>query len=234
MKVAGMLLTLYLAVTLANLVTAAQTHANMQGGGPYSSTEWNDYVNRAMEALWIDVCAANNTFRVTTLAFTISSSATPSTALPNDFMSCLKVVLNAGTSSEQIVYRSSEATGGPITYRLEGNMLFIDPYDRSPGTYQLRYVPLLVQLDVSHSMDAELAQHRECVERLAGIYALADEEASITDQRKMLYGDTEATRATSPWGRAMMWASRQRSSEPDKVRDTRGRRGLRYPFFGVG
>lgn len=216
-----------MAVSSANLVTAAKTHANMQTGGPWTAQEWTDAVDRAMEALWLCVLAKQPTFRVTRATLTITAAATPSAALPATFLNALRVVRNAGTPSREVIPRYGQVDAGtPFqrTFRIEDVNLYIDPAEQSVGTYELSYNPRQTVPVVN--MDTELEQHREFVELHVAIAALDAEESPSTALQVRLYGPNGAK------VRVESWAARQRSSEPNRVRDVRGRSGFAGPRRG--
>jgi hypothetical protein len=208
------------ATTLAALVVGARTAANAQVDGAWSSTEWDAAVNRALEAFWVDCLAINQTLRVTAATLTITTTATPSASLPADFMSALRLFWSPGTSQQHEVFRSGvEDADAERTFRLEGGTLYIDPFERSVGTYQLRYNPLPVPLTSVVDLDAELSQHREYFELHAAISYLSSEQESITDL---------APRFGICQERAQTWAARQRSSQGSSIRDVRPRRFVRW------
>lgn len=216
--------------TLAQLVAGAQSKATARVGGAWTSTEWEDAVNRAYEALWVDVLATQPTLRVTTTTLTIASVSSPSQPLPADFMSVLEVFKDAGTSQRQRIPRYGDRMeGGPLdrTFRIESNAagvtsLFVDPQELAPGAYEVKYNPLPVALSAGVPMDAEFSQHREYVELLAAISYLDAEESPSGALRD---------RFVVSQNRAKAWASRQRSSEPSRIRDVRRKRwgNVRYP-----
>lgn len=211
------------ATTLAQIVTAAKTAANAQVGGAWSTTEWNDAVNRAYEGLWVDILGVNSAFRVTTTTFTLTT--VQSSALPADFMAVYKIVKDAGTANRVTIERAPDERldGVQRTYRLEGNSVFIDPLELCAGTYQLRYNPTLTLMTAGVDMDTELGQFREYVELAAAIAYLDAEEAP---------SQVQAARFKVVAARVAQWAEGSRSSGPSVPRDVRSRwRGNRlYPY----
>lgn len=204
-----------MATTLAALVTNARTEANAQVDGAWSTTEWENAINNAVRAFWVDALAKNMTLRVSTATLSITTTATPYAALPADFMSALRVFKDAGTSRQREVFRSgSESQCGERTFRIEGSSLYIDPFELSVGTYQLRYNPLPTDLTALIDLDAELSQHREYFALHAAMAYLTSEQSSTSDL---------APRFRACQARAEEWAMRQRSSQPTKIRDVRPR-----------
>lgn len=201
-----------MAVTQAQLITGARTAAGMQVDGSLTTTEWQALSDRALEAFWIDVLAINNTLRVSTQTFTITNTSTPYAALNADFMAALRLFKDFGTSGQVEVFRSgAESNIGTRTFKLEGSNIMIDPFEKSAGTYTLKYNPLPVSLGTA-DLDAELAPHREYLELHMAIAALSAEESSIGDL---------APRFKVCQERAIAWAARQRSSQSPKIRDVR-------------
>lgn len=210
-----------MAVSQANLVTAAKTLANQQVGGPWATQEWNDAVDRAMEALWHCIVTKQPTFRVTVATLTIAAIGTPSVALPADFLSMLRVVKDAGTPMRRQIHRyADEFAGGPFerTFRIEGSTFYIDPMEQSVGSYQIRYTPKITVPTVN--MDAELEQFREFVELHTAINALDAEESPSDVLQVRLYGPNGVK------ADVVSWAAKQRSAEPSRIRDVRPRRGF--------
>lgn len=208
-------------VTLAQLVLGAQRNANAQVGGIWSPTEWDRGVNDQYEGVWLDVIGLQPTFRVTVATLTIAAAATPSQALPAGFSSMLEVWKDASMPSRQRIYRYGDKQASGFldrTFRIEGQRLYIDPAEQSVGSYEIRYNPLVTPLSAIVDMDVELAQHREYIEILTAIAYLNAEESPIAEQM---------ARLKAPRDRFIAWASRQRSAEPNQVRDVRRRRGLR-------
>lgn len=209
--------------TLAQLVAGAQSKATARVGGAWTSTEWEDAVNRAYEALWVDVLAVQPTLRVTTTTLTIASVAVPSQALPATFMNVLGVFKDANTSNRKRIPRYGDRQAGESfdrTFRIEGDAagttsMFIDPPELAPGAYEVKYNALPVALSAGVPMDAEFSQHRDYVELLAAISYLDAEESPSAALRD---------RFVLAQNRAKTWASRQRSSEPSRIRDVRRRR----------
>lgn len=209
-----------MATTLAQLVTGSRTAANAQVDGAWSTTEWEDAVNRAVEAFWVDCLAVNQTLRVSSSTLTITTTATPSASLPATFMSALRVIKDVGTPQQIEIFRAgSESQDGERTFRIEGSTLYIDPFERAIGVYQLSYNPLPTPLSAVVDLDAELSQHREYFQLHAAIQYLSSEQSSISDL---------APQFAICKGRAETWAARQRSSQPSKIRDVRPRRFLRW------
>ncbi|HET7036586.1 MAG TPA: hypothetical protein VFI42_12960 [Thermomicrobiaceae bacterium] len=214
-----------MATTLAALVVGGRTAANAQVDGAWSQTEWESAINRALEAFWVDCLAINQTLRVSSTTLTITSTGTPYASLPADFMSALRLFVYAGTSQQREVFRSgAEDADAERTFRIEGSNLYIDPFERSVGSYLLRYNPLPTALSSAAppdqvDLDAELSQHREYFELHAAIAYLSSEQESISDL---------APRFAICQQRALDWAARQRSSQPSKIRDVRPRRFIRW------
>lgn len=203
------------AVQLESLVTGARTAANMQVGGPWGPDEWDAAVNRALEAFYVDCAAVNNTWKVSVVTVAIDNLA-PNWPLPSNFMSMLKVTRDAGTAQRCPVPRSGDerVETGELTYRIEGDLIYIDPLERAAGTYELRYNPLPTALTPSVPLDAELAQHRAYFELHAALQALASEQSSTSDLTPLFKLSLD---------RAQAWAVRQRSSDPARPRDVRPR-----------
>lgn len=210
--------------TLAQLVAGAQSKATARVGGAWTPTEWEDAINRAYEALFVDCLAVQPTLRVTTTTLTIVSVSSPSQPLPAGFMSVLEVFKDAGTTQRQRIPRYGDRMqSGPFdrTFRIESDAtgatsMFIDPQEIAPGAYEVKYNALPTALSVGVPMDAEFSQHREYVELLAAISYLDAEESPTGSLRD---------RFVLAQNRAKTWASRQRSSEPSRVRDVRRRTG---------
>lgn len=211
-----------MATTLLQLRDGAKIHANKQSTPFLTDTEWTNLINKGYRALWQDVVAIDPSFRVSTEAsYALTGSANAHT-LPADFMEVSSVRRDPDTTRE--VYLTPGGVRFPrteLTYRLQGTLLFIEPLERSAGTYKLRYIPQApVLTNDGDTMDAELEQFREYIELKAAIFALASEESSITELAALL-GDEVA--------RVKRWASRRRSYDGDVVEDVRPRgrrRGL--------
>jgi len=201
-------------VPLESLVTKARTAANMQVGGPWDSDEWDAAINDAVTAFYVDCAAVNNAWRVTRLPFSITTQATPYTALPSDFANVFKVTKDPGQSNRCEVYRSGDERAGERTYRVEGVNLWIDPLEQSVGSYELRYNPLPAVLTPAVNLDQELAPHREYFELHAAIKCLVSEESSPAALMALFKACQE---------RAQTWAKGQRSSDPVRPRDVRPR-----------
>jgi hypothetical protein len=214
----------------AQLIVGAKTLANAQVGGAWSTTEWQDASNRAYEAMWTDVLNTNDTWRVTLVNFTLATNvnSVSLTSIAPDFQNAICVAKDPLTTSRQFIRRNPEETPDGRTFRLGGTLLYIDPLESAPGNYQLQYNPTVTPLAPSSpgpqvDMDVELAQHREWVELKMALAYLASEEAPAGDI---------LTRWNTAHVRLLNWAARQRSSEPQLVRDVRPRwRNPRlYPF----
>lgn len=73
------------------------------------------------------------------------------------------------------------------------------------------------------SLDAEIEQHRDYIELHAVIEAMGKTESDSSTFFRLLHG-VPGTEETGARGRVKRWASDQRSADPDKVEDVRGRR----------
>jgi len=210
-------------VPLAQLVSRARTHANMQVGGPWDAGEWDAAINDAVRAFYLDCNEKNPTWKITVATLTIASTATPHTTLPADFMNMYRVTAQAGSSEREPIYYSGDerAEEWMRTYRIEGTEFYIDPLERAADDYEIRYNPLPVAITAANPLAGELEQFREYFELYAAMQALADEESSTADLEKKF----------KPWAiRAQSWALRRRSSDPMRPRDVRPRGFLRRRF----
>lgn len=210
-----------MAITLAQLRTRAKVPANLQNSAFLTDAEWNEYINDAIRALYADVIAVNNDFRVTSTNFTISNIATPSTSLPADFMSVRGVIRDFNTTNEEWLDRFPPRVGRGTyirSYRLQGSLLVIEPRERSLGTYTLLYNPTYPALTADgNNLDVELEQWQEYVVLHTAIKALATEESDYSQWVPPLAQVQSQVKA---------WAASQRSSDPDTVEDVRMRRRL--------
>lgn len=187
--------------------------------------EWNDLCDDAIKALWKVIVTKNADFRVKTATdFTITSTAANSFDLAanvTDFNAVRYLCRNPGLSNEEplnkVGPRSTERG-----YRLEGQLLIIEPPDLSLGTYRLKYTPqpplLTADTGASGTLDVELEQHLEFIVAHMAVAALGSEESDTGTQQKKL--DKAEVEVKS-------WASNQRSADADTVEDVRGTRGRR-------
>jgi hypothetical protein len=200
------------------------------GGVTLDLADWNDLCDDAIAALWQAVVMKNADFRVKTLVpdFTIvdtTQNTLDLSAVAPDFMNLRTLCRNPGTPSEEYLTKVGPRTGSldcARGYRLEGSTLVIEPYERSAGTYRLKYTPqpplLTADTGTGSVLDYELAQFSEFVVAHMAAAAMASEESPNQQQ---------VAKLTTATANVVAWASNQRSADPDQVEDVRRvRRGV--------
>jgi hypothetical protein len=201
------------------------------GGVNLDEADWDCLCDDAVAALWQAIVMKNADFRVKTLTpdFTIvdtSQNFVDLSSLAPDFMALRTLCRNAGLPSEEYLTKVGPRTGSLDCYRgyrLEGSKLVIEPYERSAGTYRLKYTPQPPLLtDDSTALDYELAQFSEFLVAHMAAAAMAAEESDNKAQLAKL---------SAAMANVVNWASNQRSADPDQVEDVRRvRRGaVWYP-----
>jgi hypothetical protein len=207
-----------MAITLAQLRARSQVISDCYR---FTDAEWNEMVNDGIRALYADVIAVNPDFRVSTADFSITSTATPqvalSTATSNSFRAERAVQRDPGLSTMTYLPRFSMRDGQvefERSYRLQGDLLIIEPRERSIGSYRLFYNPAPpVLASDGATLDAELEQFQDCVIQHAAMLAMISEETDIA-QIAVALGTARA--------RVKPWAAGQRSSNPTTIEDRRG------------
>lgn len=210
-----------MAITLAQLRARSEAISDQ----PASSTttfvttaQFNEFVNDGIRGLYDEIVKVHPDFRVTAeTPFTITSVTANSHALPSDFRAVRAVISDPGTSLRDPLPRYALRAGmidlQRRSYRLQGSLLYIEPADNSPGTYQLLYTPTPPILAADGStLDVELEQFQDIIVLHAAIMALTKNEWDIS---------AVAAQLGVAMQRAKDWAGNQRSADPDGVEDVR-------------
>lgn len=133
-----------MAATLAQLRGRARVLADMVNTQFLTDSEFNDLVNDGIDALWADVTSVNKDFRVRTMTFSITSTATPFVALPGDFREVRYVRRDPLTTNQKILNKLTMRSGSmqaEQSYRLQDSSLWIEPFLNSVAAYDMLYVP---------------------------------------------------------------------------------------------
>jgi hypothetical protein len=218
------------AVTVASLITDAQTISDIGLSSFISSAEWLGLVNDAYRALWNAVVAANPDFRVTNQSFSITDTTVPFVALPADYMDTRAVIRDYGLQSEEILtketFRASRRQNRR-SYRVDGVNLVIEPYQMSAGNYTHRYNPDAPVLAAPDSTDAELGRFSEFLKLHMAVKARIKDESPSDSLVDALWGSPGRKRGAIDDVRE--WAAQKRSADPDKPEDVRPRRKRGWP-----
>lgn len=205
-----------MATTLAILEQRLQTLYDVSGSTVLSQAEQDQFLNDAYRVLWAMVVAINKDFRVKSLPFTLTSGGTPYVAFPADFMEVRFVRLNPGGDNEVYLTKFGAKSGSQKydrSYRPDGSNLYIDPFQRAPGSYSLDYIPQPpVLVAPSDTLDVELDQFSDFLPYHAATIAIAREEGDAGQLQDLLGAIAQ---------RVTRWASDQRSADPDVVEDVR-------------
>lgn len=218
------------AIAASALIANAQTKSDIRQSGFLSTAEWLVLVNDGYRKLWALVMAANPDFRITNQAFTITNIATPSAALPADYMATREVIKDLGLQSEEILssapYRVSRRQN-KRSYRVDGVNLIIEPYQLSAGNYTHRYNPDVVQFVLTTDlMDVELSRFSEFVELHAALTARIIDESPSDSLSDSLWG---TPRNKGVADQVKDWAASKRTADPLQVEDVRPRRRRGWP-----
>lgn len=205
-----------MAITLLGLRERAQVLSDLKGTDFLTSTEWLPLINDGICAVYSEVISVCNTFKVSTSTFTISSTATPSSALPADFRAVFAVLRDPALSTETRLNRYGARSAGQMTtrsYRIEGRNLIIEPRERSIGSYRLDYNPIPPELAIdADALDVELEQFEDAICLHACVAAMASDQRDISQHAAQLGAAMDRLRS---------WASLQRSADPDTIEDVR-------------
>lgn len=201
---------------MLNLRERAQVLSDLKTSDFLTIPEWEPVLNDGIRAVYSEVVALCPSFKVSTSNFTITTTATPSVALPADFRAVYGVVRDPALTSEVRLNRyAPRAAAGRFerSYRIDGRNLVIEPRAQSLGTYRLDYTPAAVELvNDGDLMDAELEMFEDAVVLHAVCSALASDQRDYSQQAALLGAAMDRVRA---------WAGNARSSDPDTVEDVR-------------
>lgn len=218
------------AVTVASLISDAQTLSDIGLSSFISPAEWLTLVNDAYRALWATVLAANPDFRITNQPFSVTSTASPLVALPADYMDTRAVVKDLGSQSEEILDRTQYRTGRrqmKRSYRVDGTNLVIEPFTLSIGNYTHRYNPDAPVLQSGDSTDVELGRFSEFLKLHMAVKARGKDESPTDTFMDLLWGVPGRRRGAIDDVRE--WAAGKRSADPDVPEDVRPRRQRGWP-----
>jgi len=218
------------AVTVASLITDAQTLSDIGLSSFISSAEWLTLINDAYRALWSAVIDANPDFRITNQAFSIADVTSPQVALPSDYMDTRAVIKDLGMQSEEILDRTQYRTGRrkmQRSYRVDGTNLVIEPYQLSVGNYTHRYNPDAPTLAPHDSTDVELGRFSEFLKLHVAVKARIKDESPSDSLMDALWGQPGRKRGAVDAVRE--WAAGKRSADPDVPEDIRPRRRRGWP-----
>lgn len=212
-------------VTAASLIANTQLKSDIRTGSFINSAEWLTLVNDGYKALWHAVMGANPDFRITDQAVSITNTATPTQALPSDYLATRVVIRDYGLQSEEILdsmpLRVSRR-GLKRSYRIDGTNLVIEPYQLSAGTYTHRYNPECPVMASNGSTDAELGRFSNFIELHAAIAArIIDEDASDSLTLELWGNPGRQQRGVIDDVRD--WAKSKRTADPVLVEDVRPR-----------
>jgi hypothetical protein len=218
------------AVTVASIISDAQTISDIGLSSFLSPAEWLGLANDAYRALWNAVIAANPDFRVSNQSFTITNTASPVAALPADYFDTRAVIRDYGLQSEEILlketFRASRREN-KRSYRIDGTNVVIEPYQMSAGNYTHRYNPDAPVLDALASTDAELGRFAEFLKLHIAVKARIKDESPSDSLMDTLWGVPGRRRGAIDDVRE--WAAGKRSADPDKPEDVRPRRRRGWP-----
>lgn len=207
-----------MATTLLQLRERAQVLSDLKGTDFLTTAEWLPLINDGIRAVYSEVVAVCNSFKVSTANNSITTTVTPSFALPADFRAVYAVVLDPGLTNEQRLPRYAARSGmGRFdrSYRIDGRNVVIEPRARSVGTYRLDYTPAAIELvDDGDAMDAELEMFEDAVVLHAVCAAMASDQRDFSQHAAQLGAAMDRVRT---------WAAGQRSADPDEIEDVRSR-----------
>lgn len=204
-----------MSLTLAQMRARVQVIYDVAGSAVLTSPEWDQLLNDGIRALWSRVTRINKDFRLTTFAFTLTTSQ--SVAFPADFREVRAVRLNPGTNSQVYLKKQSMRNGSiqyERSYRPNGVNLTIEPLQNCTGNYDLVYIPAAPVLAADGDLfDVELEQFQDYPIYHAVVAALQREESDASQAAQLLSLADEFVTG---------WASDQRSADPDTIDDVRG------------
>lgn len=136
-------------------------------------------------------------------------------ALPVDFRDVYLVKADPGTESEVILNRYPPRiaqTNWERSYDVRDKKLYIEPFRRSAGNFEVLYTPNPMELsDDDDEIDFELDRFKAyLVYHMANVALTREEGARLYDAEFVLERE-----------RVIRWAKNQRSAEPDTVEDVR-------------
>lgn len=212
-----------MAITLAALRARAESisdqPASAASGTIVSIVQFNEFVNDGIRALYNKVVLVHPDFRVTQGSnFTLTSPTGNTNALPADFRSARGVKSDPGTTYEDFLpmfAMRSGRMGNRKSYRVSGSLLHIEPNWACAGTYALLYTPIAPVIAADGTaLDVELEQFQDVIVLHAAMKALTKLEWST---------DAVAAQLGAAMTDAVKWAKTQRSADPPRIEDVRGR-----------
>ena len=210
-----------MSITRDQLQERAEAIADQPPSTPQTfvtSAQAVDFINDGIRGLYDDVIDVNPDFRVTPMAVqTITDPTANSFALPADFRSVRAVLSDPGTNYRDVLQRYQMRAGmldlTRRNYRLQGSSIYIEPAERSVGTYQLLYNPIApVLANGSDVLDSELEQFQDCIVLHAAVMMLTKNEWDISSVGAQL---------AIAKARAQRWARNARTADPPTVEDVR-------------
>lgn len=188
-----------------------------------------DMVNDGIRALYDDVIDANPDFRVTEgTVYTITSTAANFIPLPADFRSVRAVLSDPGTLYQDVIRRGQMRTsfdGYRRQYRVQGQIIYIEPRIRALGNYQLLYNPTPPTLaNGTDVLDYELEQFQDVIVLHAAVLMLTKNEWDISSVGAQL---------AVAKARAARWARNARTADPPMVEDVRSPPRWRPQLLGT-
>lgn len=122
-----------------------QTVFDISGSTVLTATELDQFIGDGYRALWNEVLSVNRDFRVNTLKFTLTGGVNSrSVSLPPDFMQERSVRLDPDSDTQRYLVRFGPRSGSQMfdrSYRMNGQVLAIEPLQRAAGNYALDYNP---------------------------------------------------------------------------------------------
>lgn len=182
-----------MAVTLLELRNAAKDLSDMQNSPEVGDTTWNRWINDGIEKLWRIVTKTDVGGYQTFQNFTISTGNT--VALPAGFRRLLGVTRDPGAPGMRrslpkynMGERDFVGPLGPLSYRLIGQTIAIEPSTNAAGNYAMYYIagPTVLAND-SDAIDTVLEQYDDYVTTWAAIKALGKEESDTRDLYQDFY-----------------------------------------------
>lgn len=180
-------------MTLLELRNAAKDLSDMVNSPEVADTTWNRWINDGIEKLWRLVTKTDVGGYQTFQNFTLT--ATNTVALPTGFRRLLGVTRDPGIAGQRrslpkYNFGERDALGqwGPLSYRIIGQTLSIEPAATAAGNYAMYYVsgPAVLALD-GDAIDTVLEQYDDYVTTWAAVKALGKEESDTRDLYQDFY-----------------------------------------------
>lgn len=182
-------------VTLSDIRTQAQQHADMENSDFVSDSEWLFYINQAYAELYDILVSKFEDYYTDSYSYTVPSGEY-TIPLPSDFYKLRRLDYSTGSGDDEwytvLKYNFTEGNWKnnrvlttwsnriPIEYRLIKNTIKLLPEQSSNGNYRLWYVPSFTRLaDDSDTVDGVNGWEDYIIIK-AAIYALTKEETDTT------------------------------------------------------